>query len=268
MNEREFQTEAVKRAPLLAALYDQPMTLRELSETVSTSRSTIHRALGTFEEQDVVRKVDQRYVLTRFGRTVARQTRRFGTNIATARELDTFLNAVGGADVEVPLASFADAEVVRPRPHRAHEGVKRIIDLIESSDSLRMFSNVISPLYVDVARQEMVDGLELEVVFDERLVDPIGSEYAEEALQAHRTGRFDVHVAADVPFELFLYDGRMAMAAHDDSALPRMFVETETDAAVEWARELYRSYRSRATRFDFADLVPPEGADVTSPLQD
>lgn len=249
MDDCEFRLEVVKRAPLLDALAEAPRTMGQLDEALSMSRSTVHRALGTFEDLGLVRKSGQRYALTGFGRTVAERTEAFATDLETARGLDEFLNAVD-ADVDVPTEHFRDAEVVRPEPHKADQGVKRIIDLIEATDDLRMFSNVLSPVYADVAHNEMFDGMELEVVFDERILDPLVSEYAEQAVEAFHTGRFEVYFGSDVPFELFLHDGGMAMAAHNGAALPRIYVESETPAAVEWAEDLYRSYRERATRFD------------------
>lgn len=266
MDGTEIHLAAVKRAPLLLALSERPMTMGDLDEVLSTSRSTIHRALGTFEELNVVTKCDQRYDLTGFGETVAERTREFSARLSTAAELDEFLNAAD--PVDVPLEHFTDAEVIRPHPHEAHAGVKRIIDLIEASDSLRMFSNVLSPLYVDVACREMVDGMEIEVVFDERLVELMVADYDEEAVRAFRTGRFQVHVGSDVPFELFIYDDKMAMAAHDSAALPRMFVETADAAAIEWAEGLYRSYRERAVEFDPADLGPVVRPGTPRPVDD
>jgi predicted transcriptional regulator len=228
----------------------------------STSRSTIHRALDTLEDANVVRKTDKRYALTGFGRTVTEWTRAYSTVLATALDLDEFLIAVESIDVDVPMEHFADAEVIQPEPREAHRGLKRIIDLIEASESLRMFSNILSPLYVDVARREMIDGTEIEVIFDERLVDIIRLEYVEDAIEAFRTGRFDIYVGPEIPFELFLRDDKMAMAAHDNSAVPRMFVETNADGAVEWAQELYLSDRERAELFDPATLLPESDAGV------
>lgn len=262
MNEREFQLEAVKRAPMLDVLGDGPKSMSELDEALSMSRSTIHRALGTFEDANVVRKTDRRYALTGFGQTVTERTREYSTDLATALDLDEFLNSVESIDVDVPLEHFADAEVIQPEPHKAHRGVKRIIDLIEASDSLRMFSNILSPLYVDVARREIVDGMEIEVIFDERLLYPLQVEYAEEAVEAFGTGRFEVYFGSDVPFELFIYDDKMAMAAHNDSAIPRMFVETCSEDAIEWAEELYLSCRDRAEQFDPRNLPPVTDAEL------
>lgn len=268
MNERELRLEVVKRAPLLEALRGQPRSMGELDERLDVSRSTIHRALGTFEELNVVRKTDRRYGLTGFGRTITERTSEFSREIATAWDLDEFLNAVDGNALDVPMEYFADAEVIRPEPRTAHRGVKRIIDLIEESDSLRMFSNILSPLYVDVAAREMVEGMEIEVIFDDCLRSTLHLEYADEATEAFRTGRFEVHFGADIPFELLVADDRMAMAAHNESAVPRMFVETDAAAAVSWAEDLFVRYREDADWFDPATLGVGADAEVLQPIDD
>lgn len=260
MNQRELQLEAVKRAPLLDALSDGAKTLSQLEEALSMSRSTIHRALGDFEDVNVVRKTDRHYVLTGFGQTVTERTKEYSADLATALDLDEFLNAV--ESIDVPLEHFADAEVIQPEAHRAHQGVKRILDIVEESDTLRMCSTILSPLYVDVARREMVDGMEIETIFDERLLYPLQLEYAEEAREAFQTGRFEVHFCTDIPFELFIYDDAMAMAAHNDLAVPSMFVESTSDGAVEWAEELYRSYKEQAEKFDPGRLASTSDSEI------
>lgn len=268
MNDTQLQLEVMKRAPLLDALREQPMTMGDLDEAVTTSRSTIHRALGTFEDLNLVRKSDQTYELTEFGCIVTDRTSQFRRNLATARRLDEFLNAVNASELDIPVEYFADAEVIRPEPRKAHRGVKRIIDHIRSADSLLMFSNVLSPLYADVAREEMIDGMELEVVFDERIMDLLVSEYADDAVEAFETGRFDVYFGPDIPFELFISEDSMAMAAHNHSTLPRMFVKSDSADAIAWAEELYARYRDRAEPFDPGDIESHAEAEVVPAIED
>lgn len=248
-NAQEFLVEVAKRAPLLEALDERPCTMQELDDDLSMSRSTIHRALQTLEDHHVIENRDSRYALTGFGQYITDETATYRTKLATSRDLDDFLDVVDEADIDVPLEAFADAEVTRPQPHQAHLGLKRIIDLIERSASLRMFSSIISPMYVDVTHREILDGMEIEVIFDARIVDIVRSEYAEKAVEALETGRFTVHVGTDIPFELFIYDDKLSMAVHDESALPRLFLETDAPAAIEWAEDLYRSYQADAWQF-------------------
>ncbi|MHB9287001.1 helix-turn-helix transcriptional regulator [Halobacteriales archaeon Cl-PHB] len=252
----EFATEVVKRAPILAEL-DGPedMTLRELDAAVSLSRSTIHRTLERFAERGLVENSDGEYVLTNYGRTVAAEATAFTTRLDTARRLDELLNVLGPSDVEVPLECFADARVVTPGPRRAHQGIKRSLDLFERADSVRILSGILSSLYVDGAVTAMDQGTDIEVVFDEDVVEVIPSEYDDQARQAFETGHFTVYSHEAVPFELFVSDDRIGIAAHDDRGLPRMYVESDDPEAVGWAEELYHRYREAARVVDPARLL-------------
>lgn len=242
--------EVVKRAPLFELLRDGPRDTPELVDGLDMSRSTVHRTTRSFAERGLLRETEAGFELTGFGRTVADTVAAFRNQISAANELCTFLNTVEPADVEFPLDSLADATVIRPKPHQPHFAVKRIIELIETSDTLRMISSVISPFYVDVAHREMMDGTEIEVVFDQQVVEIVASEYADEATEAAATGRFEVYVRDGVPFEMFVLDDRVGMAAHDGDGIARVFVESEMPAAVEWAEVTYKRYRENASRID------------------
>lgn len=242
----DFVTEVVARGELLSLLREQPRTGPTLAKHANVSRSTVHRVTETLQELGLVDKPDERFYLTGLGRLVAAEFEQFRRRVETARRLEPFLNTVDPSAVDVPLESFADVTVTAPRPRQAHVGVKRIIELIERSDSLRMFSSIISPLYVDAALAEMLDGMEITVLFDAEVMDIVGTRFAEEARRAFETGRFHVAVVEEVPFELFLFDDRMGMAAHDDAAVARAFVESRAPEARAWAEELFEEYAAGA----------------------
>lgn len=241
-----FYAEIAKRTPMLEAIREGPRSLQELDQMLSMSRSTIHRTIRSFEELGLLRKEGNRYALTGHGLIVADEATTFRDRLQTAYRLGDFFTIIHPTDVQVPFELFADAKVTQPQPQQAHTGVKRIIDFIEQADSLRMFSNIISPLYVDVALREMRNGMDIEVIFDDSVLDIVQTEYAEQAIEAYDTGRFTVLVEQDVPFELFLAEDRMAMAAHDDSALPHVVIETDSPSAREWAEDVYMDYREAA----------------------
>ena len=247
----ELLVEAVKRAPLLAELLDGPTEMRHLNRRLAPSRSTIHRTVQTFTDGGLVTKTDEGLKLTGFGRAVAHFTVEYQERLEAATRLEPFLNTVAPADVDVPVEYFADATVARPKPSHPHFAIKRIAELIEASDSLRMFSSVISPFYVEVAHREMMDGMEIEVVFDEALAETILSEYYDEAVEALESGRFDVYLHDRVPFELFVFEDRMGMAAHDDRGIARALVETDAPEAIAWAEDLYERYAAQAHTLSF-----------------
>lgn len=244
----EFVLEAVQRFPLLAELHRDASDSRELERTLSMSRSTIHRATRSLEEEGLLTKREDRFELTKLGRVVVDRLGELESDLGAARLLEPFLNTVEDPELVIPLEPFADATVTRRRPRQAHFGVKRIIDRIEATDSLRMFSSIISPLYVEVAHREIMEGTDIEVIFDAEILDVIFEAYRTEAMEALETGHFHLLVGDDIPFELFVFDDGMGMAAHDGDGIARAFVETDAPAAVEWAEDIYRTYEARSER--------------------
>jgi predicted transcriptional regulator len=241
-----FAEAVVKRAPVFDALLDGPKTAVELESALNLSRSTIHRTTQSFCEEGLLVKRDRTFELTGLGEMTARRVGAFRTSVEAARRLEPLLNTIPQGEVDVPVECFADATVILPRPRQPHAGVKRITELIEESESLRLFTSIISPVYVDVAHREMLDGTDIQAIFDAELVDIIVEEYHGKAVEAFESGRFDILLCEDVPFELFLFDARMGMAAHDENGIPRAFVESDDPGAIAWAEDLYEQYRRRA----------------------
>ncbi|MFP8957742.1 helix-turn-helix transcriptional regulator [Natrialbaceae archaeon A-CW3] len=246
----EFVSTVMTRAELLEQL-EESQTVRELANELSMARSTVHRATESLAEHDLVDKPNEHVEHTGLGTVVAEQLQGFRTRMEAAHQLEPFLNTLDGAATDIPLERFTDVTVTTTEQRQAHVGAKRITDLIEQTDSLRMFSSILSPLYVDVALQEMLDGTEIEVIFDEEIIAILAERYHEEAMEAFETGRFEVGMTDDVPFELFLFDDRMGMAAHDDDGIARAFVESTDPAAREWAESHYAEYADEAESVTF-----------------
>lgn len=241
-----FVLEVVRRSSVLDALQSSPASASELVDRVDVSRSTIHRATESLVELDLIAKSDGTFSLTSYGRIVAEQTTAFGDRMAATHLLKPFLTY---ADMPgFPVEHFLDAEVIEPKPRQPHYSVRRIMELIEGTDDLRVFSSVISPFYVEVAHREMMDGMNAEVIFDEETIDIVLREYREQTEEAIEAGRFDVFAYNDLPFELFLFDDCIGMAAHDDDGIARVLVVSSSSAAIEWAEELYEQYREKAQR--------------------
>ena len=250
----DLLVDLVKRASLFELLQDGPCEAKDLVENLDVSRSTLHRTTRSFAENGLLRESDAGFELTGFGRSVADEVIRFRSGVASANKLEEFLNTVEVTEVDVPTERFSDADVIHPKPRQPHFAVKRIIELIEQSESVRMFSSIISPFYVDVAYREMMDGTEIDVVFDRQVINIIASEYADRATEAARTGMFGISVRDEIPFELFVFDDCIGMAAHDDNGIARVFVETDSSEAIEWAEDVYESYRDAAERVDLSSF--------------
>jgi len=242
----EFLLEVIRRRPLLQSLQSSAASTGEILDSVDMSRSTVHRSLNSLMDRGLVEDRGDEYRLTSVGQIVVQESETFATRTATALFLDQFLNAIDGHAASVPVEHFTEATVVRRSARQPHATIHRITEFIEQAERLRMFSTVISPVYVDVGYREMMDGMEIDAIFDEEVIDIMLAEHPQKAYETISTGNFDVYAHDGLPFELFISEDRVGMAAHNDSGNAEILVECRDPAAVEWAEDLYSRHLSDA----------------------
>lgn len=240
----DFLVEIVRRSDLLAALQAEPASASDLADRVDLSRSTIHRATDSLTDANLIEKVDGAFRLTGYGTVMAKEVGAFRQRVEATQRLEPFLANVDMTDF--PVEHFAKATVIQPKPRQPHYSVRRIMELIEETNELQVFSTVISPFYVEIAHREMLDGMNATAIFDEQTIDIVLEEYREQTQEAIESGHFDVYIHNDLPFELFLFDRRIGMAAHDEHGIPRVLVVSESSEAVAWGQHLFESYLEEA----------------------
>ncbi|WP_408957070.1 helix-turn-helix transcriptional regulator [Natrinema sp. 74] len=238
--------ELMRRSELLAVLRDGPKTPNELEGDTSLSRSTVHRAIESLADQRILADTDGGFELTGFGRVVADEITGCRTAIATADRLRPLLETVATTPVTVPIEHLADAEVTYPQQAHAHVATRRITDLLADAERIRLFAGVISPLYLEMAYEQVQRGTEVVAIFDRRVVEILFSEYGSHAREAAQTGHFEILVYDRCPFELFLCDATVGIAAHDDDGFLRLFVESDDPDVFQWAESMYERYRDRS----------------------
>jgi predicted transcriptional regulator len=249
MRDEEF-AEVVKRLPVLEALRDGPHGTAELTDRLPLSRSTVHRATNALADLGLVERRDGKIELTSVGRIVTRRLSDCRRDVDTAERLAPFLDAVG-SEIDVPLDLLADATVSRPDRGQAHFAVKRLSDLVSGSDSLRMLSAVVSPMYVDICCREATAGTAVRAVFDREVVDILFDEYASESREAIEHGTLEIRIHDDCPFELFLFDDVVGMTVQRAHGSVAPFVESSDPEVYEWAESLFERYDAAA---EFATL--------------
>lgn len=238
--------ELMRRSELFDVLLDGPKTPNELDDETSLSRSTIHRAIESLTSQFVLAETDDGLELTGFGRVVAGEISDCQATIMTADRLRPLLEEVDTTAVTFPFEHLADAEVTYPKQAHAHVTTKRITDLLADADRIRLFSGIVSPIYLEMAYEQVQNGTEVVAIFDRQVVEILFSEYGHNAREAARTGNFEVLLYDHCPFELFLCDTTVGIAAHDDDGFLRLFVESDGSDVFQWAESLYEQYRDRS----------------------
>ena len=237
--------ELMRRSELLGALQSAPRRPAELEAVTSLSRSTVHRAIQSLEDAGIVRVNDGVVELTGSGRAVTSHVVDASEAITTAQRLRPLLDAIDSAAVSLPLAHLDDAETTFADSRHAHLSVRRIRELVADARQVRLFSGVVSPLYLDIAFEQVRRGTEVEMILDREVVEVLFAEYATEARDAARTGQFHVRAFDACPFDLFICDDTVAIAAHVDGFLHGL-VESADPVVQEWATATFEAYTARA----------------------
>lgn len=245
----ELPAWALKRAAALTALADAPLTRRELEDEIDISRTTSHRIVRGLEERDLLDRGGNDLVLTPLGRAIAREVGRYQSNVTAAVRLEPFLTAVEHTDVDVPVEYFADATVTIAGQGTPYRPVRRFMELLRDTDTLRGFdTTTIAPMYVDEIRAEILGGMTTDVIYLPPVANQIVDEYPGKVAAATEAGNLTLHVADELPFGLAIYDDRVGIGGYDDdTGMLVAFADTDDADARTWALEQYETYRERAT---------------------
>ena len=256
---------AVVRKPVLEALATAPRHRRELQAELGLSKTTCHRIVRTFDDEGLLRRTDEGYELTPFGRAVAEQVDRFDSTVRTAFELRPLLAAFESADVTFDVDLFADATVTKPEPGDPYPFVDRSMELFRNSETIRVIDRTqfIPPLYVEKALENAIEtGMRGEFVVPKSIALEDMTELADlqrRVAEGEATGKWFVY--EDAPFGMALYDDRVDLRAYDpETETPALLVDTDDPDALEWAEDVYERYREKAepaaSFAEFPDWMP------------
>lgn len=245
----ELLLEVIRRDAALEALDTRPMSKRELAEAIDVSAATAHRIISSFREAGLVERTDEGHVVTALGREIDGAADEYRSHVDAAIRLDPLLSTIDSNSVRFDVASFADATITTAEPGNPYRPLNRFTTLLAETDSLRGFDTTsVAPTYVEDVHAMIADGMPVEVVYDDGIVEQLATEYAELASDAFDRDNLELFVHEDVPFGLALFDDRVGVGGYDDeTGLLAVFVDTDDPAAVAWGERLFESYRDEAT---------------------
>lgn len=244
-------TESVNRADALTTLRAGPRDRRELMSDLGVSRTTIHRVLRSLEDLDLVEQSGSTLELTAFGRTVATRLSEFLDDVSAAHRLKPLIETFGEADVDFDVSLFRDATVTTVSPTNPYEPVRRFMELLRASESLRGFdTTTVAPVFVEEIRNQILGGMETEILYLPETAAQVAASYPEEYRAAVDSGSLTVLTDEALPFGLALFEDRVGVGGYDDeTGMLRVFVDTDDPEAYAWGESLFERYRERATPF-------------------
>ncbi|WP_232702691.1 helix-turn-helix transcriptional regulator [Halobacterium wangiae] len=133
-------------------------------------------------------------------------------------------------------------------PTNPYKPVVRFLERLRESDSIVGFDTTsIAPIFVAEIRDEILGGMEVDVVYLPSVVDDILDTYPDEVRRTVASGNLRLSVHDDLPFGLAIFDDYVGVGGYDEeTGMLRAFVGTDDPAAREWALDLYEQYRAEA----------------------
>ncbi|UTF53474.1 helix-turn-helix transcriptional regulator [Natronosalvus rutilus] len=251
-NTEDVLVELIRRHDVFDVLADEPLEKPELAAALEVSPATAHRILTSFREKNWIERTAQGYALTPFGKALGRATATYRSTVAETHRLAPLYDVVTAAASSEPIdfAWFDDATVTTVEPHDPYRPLNRFIELLEATSSIRGIDTTsVSPTYVEDVYDRIADGLPVELVYDQAVVERLATEYTDLATDAFDRDNFTLWVREEVPFGLALFDDRVGIGGYDDeTGLLEVFVDTDNEDAYAWGEQLFELYREDADR--------------------
>lgn len=248
-----YLSRSENRVQILEALATGAYARRDLAEETETSRTTLGRILGEFEERGwAERTTDGTYAATRRGEHVAAEFRPLATALETIRGLGEAVACLPAEELSIGLHHFSDATVRRPSPNEPLEPGRYLVELLADASTMYTLTFVAPPSPVGKAMADGVSSgrLTAEHVLAGGLVEhlrdqpegpPPWREYVEAGANVYR---YEGHI----PCNLFVVDERVLVFS-DRPDVPQA-IESDDDAVRAWALDLVEGYRDDAERVE------------------
>lgn len=244
----DLVTVVERRRDVLDALH-QPREKRDLLDDLDISRSTMDRAIRELESVGLVDR-DDGYHLTVTGRLVVELFDGLGSDlddVGATRELLEHLPR----DAPMSPAMLRDARVEVAESPSPTSVLEHTLELFEDAERMRSFSVAISrPDYADDIRDILrSDELAVECIYTPDIVE-FGRENRENFGEFVANAPVDPYVHPDLPYALRIADlpdsTAVAVTIYDEAWTPRGVLLNDTDAAYDWAEDLFERRKEAA----------------------
>lgn len=244
----EFEIVA-RRSDLLSALRGGSRQKRALVEALSTSRSTVDRAVRSLESRGLVERHDA-VSLTLRGRMVLDVFEHFTDTVTAIDDARVLLEPLP-ADAIVDPVLLRDATVVGPDPVSPQRPFFAYQELLEDAVEVHGFAPAILNDNIEFLRDRIVeDGLRADITVSPDALDELVSAHADPVDEALDTGNLALHRAQSVlEYSLMLVEHRdrtiVCALFYDDPGLVGSLHNADPDA-VRWAERVNERLRSDA----------------------
>lgn len=251
LDDIKFLVDSSNRVDALIALREAACDRDELQATTGASAPTVGRILGDFEERGWVNRDGHEYELTKPGVFVAERFSTFIDQMNTERRLRDVWQWLPSEVNGFTLEMISEANITVGQPGNPYGPANHCASLYRETDRLRGFDAALTaPHHFKELYDQIVDGMDTEIIFPPAVSETIASTYPQEAGEVLESETFTLWLHDDLPlYRVLIYDDRVGIGGYDsDSGVLQVYVDTDTPEAREWAESTFDSYRQEARR--------------------
>ncbi|NHN46441.1 hypothetical protein G9464_02340 [Halostella sp. JP-L12] len=238
-----------KRVKFLKALDGNPSNKRDLVDLVNVSRSTVNRAIWDLEQLGLIEYDDEGYRVTVSGRLLYEQYVRYRDGVVAVMAAADLLALLPG-DGPISLDLVRDADIFVAEDPAPHVPVTILSNIIRESERLRGISRAhAAPKTADALHDAISGGATAEIVFREEVYDHVREAY-DWLTELLDVGNLRPYLIDDVPYGLIIAEHvdrtYSCLVVYDENSGIGGVLVNEREAAVDWAMNVYDSYRQQA----------------------
>lgn len=239
------------RLEILETVNDGPIAVGDLSDELDLPRATAKHNLSRLADAALIQSVGSRYSITTFGTYTLSQVGDCLTGIETSRTLAPFLSLVSPETFDVDPSTFADSSVITVSAPTPYAPVERLRELVDGATYVRMVTPVLLPQVLENLLEGVLAGdVRVDLVAPASVLERGRKRATVPAERVLATGRLVTGCyQEEIPFGLFLFEDRLALAGHDDENIMRCLVETRSPSALEWAADRFSEYERGVERY-------------------
>ncbi len=247
------------RVPTLVALTERPRSRSELCELTGVSSSTIRRTLNEFDDRNWIRKEGYQFVATTLGESIAVGMQELLERVAVERKVRDVEHLLPNDVLEFAMEARSETTVTVAAHDTPYRPLGRFRSLLQAADEFRF-------LGVDIAllepcreefRQRVLDGMQAEIINPPTAARYVISTYPDLCADILESGNLAPLVHDELaPYGLSFFDDRIAVNDYDpDTTGVRVFIDTDTPAALEWAESVYATYKADARPLEYQQII-------------
>jgi len=245
-----------KRRDLLLLLGEEPRTMEEIKTLLDVSPTAILPQIKRLTDSDLVIQKNGSYELTDMGDQVFKKVQSL-VNVLTLLERDNYwiehdLSGIPQYLLD-RIGDLKDCKLVEADPSQIFEPSTELLSFFSSSRYLMVFSSFYRPeflpLYTKLGRMES----KVTLIFTESVLEKILHNYEKKIRKLATLQNTELFVCNDGVklAELMVSDRGMMISLFDSNGrFYHNYMSCSEPEAVNWARELFEFYKSRAWQIE------------------